>query len=87
MSDKFNFIGVNHTEFEIGSYQSVFIWLVDGTKKEFATGDPVADFKNAFNFAHEHNDIVTVYSSSVDNFVMDEDDYEYDDDSMIVRID
>jgi hypothetical protein len=86
MSDNFNFVGVNFTEFESGTYESVFIWLVDGTKKIFATGDPVKDFKDALDFAHEHNNIVTVYSSSVDDFVSDDDDYTYDDDNMIVRV-
>jgi hypothetical protein len=86
MSVNFNFIGVNFTEFVSGTYESVIIRLVDGTKKEFATGDPVKDFKDALDFAHQNNNIITVYSSSVDNFVMDNENYEYDDNNMLVRV-
>lgn len=79
-----NMIGVEHTEFKKNSYRSVYVCLFDGTRKEFATGDPVKDFSDALTFAMA-TEYDTIYSSTVDDFVMDDGGYKYDDNDMIVK--
>jgi len=84
MSD-FNFITVEYEEFVPNSYKAVHVKYIDGTKKEYSTGDVVLDFKTALDESKDTGDM-TVYSSTVDSFLMDNDGYGYDDDNYIVRI-
>jgi len=80
---KTNAIYIDHTEFEKGTYRSVGV-LTAGIQKEFSSGDPVKDFADAVKFCVD-NGYPTHYLSSVDDFVMDEDGYAYDENDMLIR--
>jgi hypothetical protein len=76
-------IGINSEEFVPGSYKSVYLY-VGKEKKEFSTGNPVIDFKKALDYGLKFGKVV--YSSSVDNFVMDDPAYDYDENNLIVKV-
>jgi len=80
----FNFISIDHEEMERDTYRSVDVTLANGHKQSFSTGDTEKDFKDALNYIHSKNKIVTVYSSSVDNFISDNGTHKYDNNNMVV---
>jgi hypothetical protein len=82
--DKISMIAVDFTEFKKGTYRAVNVYLYDGKKKTFATGDPVKDFSDGLEYAINVGGRV-VYSSSVDDFVSDDGGYKYDENNMIIK--
>jgi hypothetical protein len=91
--DKSGFIGVDFEEFKSGTYKYIYVDLPKKQSekynyehdKRFSMGDPVKDFENGMNWAYEHGCEVVHYSSSVDDFVSDDGNYDYDKNNMIVK--
>lgn len=80
---KIAIIDVKYTEFEENTYKSVRIVFEDQPDFEIATGDVVADFKAAVEACADYN---IQFSSSVDDFVRDNDEYAFDDMMMIIKL-
>jgi hypothetical protein len=80
----FNIVVVDFEEFKPETYKGVYVLDVYDMRHNWTTGDIIKDFEYAVNYAvNTGND--TVYSSSVDDFLMDSEGYEYDANNLIIR--
>jgi len=87
MSNVDGFVAIDYDEFDQSSYRAVKISTAVGQPFEaFATGDPCVDFADALKWAHKQGCKQVVYSSSVDDFLNDGDQYRYDDSNLIARV-
>lgn len=83
-SSKMAVIGIVHEEFEEGSYDGVYGMYGD-LKETINTGNVVKDFKDMLNYLQSLGCSRIVYSSTVDDFLMDNNgQYGYDDNNHIV---
>jgi len=75
---------IHYEEFVKGSYFDVEAWKAEEEKKKFSTGDVVKDFSDAMEYLHD-NGLPTVASSTVDNFLMDNNgDFDFDQESFLI---
>jgi hypothetical protein len=65
-------IGIDYEEFEKDNYNNVYIYLADSTRKDFSSEDVIKDFSEAICYLQELGHTI-VCSSSVDDFLMDND--------------
>lgn len=88
MSNVDGFIAIDYDEFDQGSYRAVKISTAIGQPFEaFSTGDPCADFAAAMEWGFAQGCKQIVYSSSVDDFLNDGDQYQYDEKNRIIPAD
>lgn len=84
-------LGIDYDEPEQGSYRAVTIDVRSDARSEvvhhrFATGDPGKDWASAIKFLAEIRPLRTSYSSSVDHFTMDGDEWGWSEDEMLIRL-
>jgi hypothetical protein len=94
-------IGINYTEFEAKSYESVYVHWHTNLEKLFNSGDVVQDFHDGLEFAKaikgfdpKHKMPLLnmsngnlAYSSTIDNFLMDtKGKYKYSEDGEVVKV-
>ena len=65
-------IGIDYEEFEKNSYSNVYVYVTDSARKDFNSGDVIKDFSEAIHYLQELRYTI-VCSSSVDDFLMDND--------------
>ena len=63
-------IGIDYEEFEKDSYDNVYVYVPDGARKDFNSGNVIEDFSEAIHYLQELGYTI-VCSSSVDDFLMD----------------
>jgi hypothetical protein len=93
-------LGIEYEEFEPDTYAGVYIYLSQGNKQIINTGNVVKDFYDALSVAKSlpeykedteinlYNESLgnIVYSSTIDNFLMDTNDkYKFDDSFKLVK--
>jgi hypothetical protein len=72
-----SFIGIDFDEGDQSSYRAVTAKIgLKGKEHRFETGDPIKDWKQAILFCADNASLV-LFSSSVDHFVMDGEDYKF----------
>lgn len=73
---------IDYDEGDQSSYRAVCL-----DKMRFATGDPEQDYQDAMQYyIHQYPDKILLFSSSVDNFAMDGDQFTFNEDEYIVAI-
>lgn len=80
MKNKIYHISIDYDEPDQSTYRAVVVKTSMPIKiaKKFATGNPEVDFLAAHNWLIKRKDMaMCMYSSSVDHFTMDGDDYEW----------
>lgn len=82
-------LSIDYDEGKPGTYRAVEVTGPRELVKRFETGDVEADWRSAILYAAGHLEDGTaafiITSSSCDHFCMDDDNYGWNEDSMIVR--
>lgn len=87
MAYKDGFIGIDYDEFDQDSYRAVKASAEPGAPFErFSTGDVCADFVAGLKWLREQGCKEIGYSSTVDQFLMDGDQYQYNSENLIVPV-
>jgi len=73
------FISIDYKDGDQSTYKSVDVNnLLTNEKKSFSLGDPCVDYIDAWKFIWEHENIISITSSSsVDHFTFDGDAYKW----------
>ena len=78
------YIGINYEE-RVNGYHSVSVIVDNYDIVVFATGDPVADFKSAIDFANRHATPAYIFlMSSVTSFTLEVPGYTFDENDMLI---